>query len=78
MNRRVFVMAFQIHASSFVFLLIYLDFEFLLRFLRIKKYSQVVARQSLVNFMANITDVPEWLSNLDPADIKLQEILRLG
>lgn len=54
------------------------DFEFLLRFLRARKYSQVGARQTLENYLSNFTDVPEWFANVDPAEPKIQELLKLG
>ena len=57
---------------------LFTDFEFLLRFLRVKKYSQMAARESLENFITNIEEIPEWLGDLDPADEKLQDVLRLG
>lgn len=54
------------------------DFEFLLRFLRVRKFSQIGARLSLENFLTSQTLVPEWFTYVDPADAKLQELLRLG
>lgn len=54
------------------------DFEFLLRFLRVRKYSQVGARQTLENFMGNFTNNPDWFANVDPAESKVQELLKLG
>lgn len=54
------------------------DIEFLLRFLRARKYSQVGARETLENYLSNITDVPDWFANVDPAETKVQELLKLG
>lgn len=54
------------------------DFEFLLRFLRVRKYSQLSAREALVNFWTNRTKTPEWFSNVDPADPDIQRMIRTG
>lgn len=54
------------------------DCEFLLRFLRARKYSQIGARETLENYLSNITNVPEWFANVDPAETKIQELLRMG
>lgn len=54
------------------------DFEFLLRFIRVRKYSQLGARETLENYWTNRTKIPEWFSNVDPADEKIQKVLRLG
>lgn len=54
------------------------DFEFLLRFLRTRKYSQLSAREALVNYWTNRTKSPEWFNNVDPADPEIQNHLRSG
>ena len=54
------------------------DFKFLLRFLRVRKYSQVGARLSLEKYMTNITQLPEWFTDVDPADPKIQSVLSSG
>ena len=54
------------------------DFEFLLRFLRARKYSQIGARETLENYLSNFAKVPEWFANVDPGEQKIQELLRLG
>lgn len=54
------------------------DFEFLLRFLRARKFSQVGARQTLENYLANITNVPQWFADVDPAEAKVQDLLKSG
>lgn len=54
------------------------DFEFLLRFLRARKFSQLLARETLENYWTVKTTVPEWFRNVDPADKTIQEILRTG
>ena len=59
-------------------ILFYSDIEFLLRFLRARKYSQIGARETLENYLSNFAKVPEWFANVDPAEKKIQELLRLG
>ncbi|XP_060581886.1 alpha-tocopherol transfer protein-like isoform X1 [Ruditapes philippinarum] len=54
------------------------DFEFLLRFIRVRKYSQLGARETLENYWTNRTNVPEWFKNVDPADEKIHKVLRTG
>ena len=54
------------------------DFEFLLRFIRVRKYSQLGARETLENYWTNRTNVPEWFKNVDTADEKIHDVLRSG
>ncbi|XP_045166162.2 retinaldehyde-binding protein 1-like isoform X2 [Mercenaria mercenaria] len=54
------------------------DFEFLLRFIRTRKYSQLGARETLENYWTNRTNVPEWFENVDPADEKICKMIRTG
>ena len=52
------------------------EFSFLLRFLRARKFSQLLAKETLENYWTVKTKYPEWFTDLDPADEKLQEIMR--
>ncbi|XP_053385624.1 alpha-tocopherol transfer protein-like [Mercenaria mercenaria] len=54
------------------------DFAFLLRFLRVRKFSQLGARETLENYWKGRTNIPEWFRNVDPADEILQEIFKTG
>jgi len=58
------------------------DDAFLLRFLRVAKFSQLRAQQVLENFctVRSIEEkgAPEWFGNLDPTSEKIQDILDLG
>lgn len=54
------------------------DFEFLLRFIRVRKYSQLAARESLENYWTNRTKTPAFFHDVDPADPEIQRIIRLG
>lgn len=54
------------------------DFGFLLRFLRVRKFSQLEARKTLENYWTCKTLTPEWYRNVDPADKTIQEILKSG
>lgn len=54
------------------------SFEFLLRFLRARKFSQLEARKTLENYWTCKTNTPEWYRNVDPADEAMQEILKSG
>jgi len=59
-----------------------LDDEFLLRFLRSAKFSQLRAQEKLDNFWSVRSSptkgVPEWFSNLDPLDPEVSKLLDLG
>ncbi|XP_045204374.2 alpha-tocopherol transfer protein-like [Mercenaria mercenaria] len=50
--------------------------KFLLAFLRISKFSQLVARERLVNFLASFNDSVSYLNGYDPGDPKFLQILR--
>ena len=52
------------------------EFSFLLRFLRARKFSQLLAKETLENYWTVRTKYPEWFGDLDPADKTLQEIMR--
>lgn len=52
------------------------EFSFLLRFLRVRKHSQLLAKETLENYWTIKTKCPEWFANLDPADETLQELMR--
>ncbi|XP_045166171.2 retinaldehyde-binding protein 1-like [Mercenaria mercenaria] len=54
------------------------DFQFLLRFIRVRKYSQLGARETLENYWTNRTKIMEWFKNVDPADDKIKKVLRTG
>ncbi|XP_045179350.2 alpha-tocopherol transfer protein-like [Mercenaria mercenaria] len=54
------------------------DFAFLLRFLRVRKFSQLGARETLENYWKGRTNSPEWFRDADPADELTQEILKTG
>ena len=49
------------------------DFEFLLRFLRVRKFSQLGARETLENYWTCKAKSPEWFQNMDPADENVQK-----
>ena len=52
------------------------EFSFLLRFLRVRKHSQLLAKETLENYWTIKTKCPEWFANIDPADKTLQELMR--
>lgn len=52
------------------------DTKFLLAFLRISKFSQLTARERLVNFLASFNDSVSYLNGHDPGDPKFLKILR--
>lgn len=54
------------------------DFEFLLRFIRARKFSQLGARQTLENYWTCKSKTPEWYKDLDPTDPTIVEILKTG
>lgn len=54
------------------------EFSFLLRFLRARKFSQLLARDQLENYWTFKTKCPNWFGGLDPANKKLQEFIRRG
>ncbi|KAL4235165.1 hypothetical protein ACF0H5_006803 [Mactra antiquata] len=54
------------------------DFEFLLRFLRVRKFSQLEARKSLENYWTSKTLHPKWFLNVDPADEGVLAFLKSG
>ncbi|XP_045191877.1 alpha-tocopherol transfer protein-like isoform X1 [Mercenaria mercenaria] len=54
------------------------DFQFLLRFLRARKYSQLGARETLENYWTVRTKFPDWCKNVDPGEEVLQEIIKSG
>jgi len=58
------------------------DDAFLLRFLRVAKFSQLRAQEVLENFctVRSIEEkgAPEWFKDLDPSTDKMQEMLDLG
>ncbi|XP_045166172.2 retinaldehyde-binding protein 1-like isoform X2 [Mercenaria mercenaria] len=54
------------------------DFDFLLRFIRVRKYSQLGARETLENYWTNKSKFPEWFKHIDPADKKIQEVIKSG
>lgn len=58
------------------------DDGFLLRFLRVAKFSQIVAQQRIDNFWtvrsSPTKGVPEWFSNMDPLDQKMQTFFDSG
>lgn len=58
------------------------DDEFLLRFLRVAKFSQLKAQERIENFWTVRTSptngIPEWFSGLDPLLEKNQKLLDMG
>lgn len=54
------------------------DEEFLLRFLRQKKYSIPMAQQTLLKYLSLRSYYPEIFKNLDCKDLKLQDIISNG
>lgn len=52
------------------------EFSFLLRFLRARKHSQLLAKETLENYWTIKTKCPEWFANIDPAEPVLQELMR--
>ncbi|KAL4230784.1 hypothetical protein ACF0H5_011159 [Mactra antiquata] len=53
-----------------------IDTKFLLSFLRISKFSQLTARERLINFLASFNDSVSYLNGYDPGDPKFLNILR--
>ncbi|KAL4235050.1 Tyrosine-protein phosphatase non-receptor type 9 [Mactra antiquata] len=54
------------------------DFEFLLRFLRTKKFSQLEARKSFENYWTCKTQTPAWYRDVDPSDPIIMDIMKTG
>ncbi|KAK3579210.1 hypothetical protein CHS0354_022755 [Potamilus streckersoni] len=54
------------------------DDKYLLSFLRARKFSQLGARELLENYWTVRTKISEWYSDVDPADNKVQDIIRKG
>ena len=58
------------------------DDVFLLRFLRVAKFSQLRAQELVDNYWTARSSkekgVPEWFQGLDPEDPTISEILDLG
>lgn len=52
------------------------ELSFLLRFLRARKHSQLLAKETLENYWTIKTKCPEWFADIDPADKTLQELMR--
>lgn len=53
-------------------------FDFLLRFIRARKFSQLGARQTLENYWTCKAKTPEWYKGIDPTDPTLVEIMKTG
>lgn len=54
------------------------DFKFLLRFMRVRKFSQLTARQTIEKYWTGRTNTPEWFLNLDTADPEVHRLIRTG
>lgn len=54
------------------------DSHFLLSFLRMRKFSQAMARKSLVKYWQARTDYPQWFSNVDTQEEAIQNVLDNG
>jgi hypothetical protein len=54
------------------------DTWFLVKFLRIKKYSQLEARNALERYWKVRTSIPEWFANKDPRDKQIQDVIEKG
>lgn len=54
------------------------DIEFLLRFLRVRKFTQLEARKTLEHYWTARTQSPEWFKDIDSCDPDLQEIIGTG
>ncbi len=54
------------------------DSGFLLRFLRVGKFSQLEALRRLERYLTLFTTAPGWVRDLDPSDPKFLEILDTG
>ena len=67
---------------QFVYDHFFLDDAFLLRYLRMAKFSQLRAQEVLDNYWTARTvpgkGAPEWFSNMDPADPENQAIFDLA
>lgn len=55
-----------------------LDIQFLLRFLRVRKFTQLTARKTLENFWSARTKYPAWFSDIDTCEPDIQEIIGTG
>ena len=56
--------------------MLFADFGFLLRFLRVRKFSQLAARETLENYWTIKMKRPDWHKDIDPCEPDMQEILR--
>ena len=54
------------------------DFAFLLRFVRGKKYSQLLAREQIASYWIARSKSPELFQNIDPFDKTIIEVLKSG
>ncbi|XP_064611513.1 alpha-tocopherol transfer protein-like [Liolophura sinensis] len=55
-----------------------MDAVFLLSFLRMRKFSQVFARQAIDHYWTTRTKYPDWLANIDTHDPAIQKVLENG
>lgn len=55
-----------------------LDTGFLLRYLRVRKFTQLAARKTLENYWTARSKSPEWFKDIDMYDPELQEIIASG
>lgn len=63
----------------FVFIISFFsDAQFLLRFLRTKKYSLPLAQEMLERYLAIRQLYPDWFKKLDVDDPKMLELIDLG
>lgn len=71
-------MLIAIKSFNFNSIHLFSDDNFLLRFLRTKKYSNIDAFQMMENFLIAIQTHTEWFENLTYDDVKLKELYDSG
>jgi len=54
------------------------DTKFLLRFLRVGKFSQLQARERLENYLKCFSKMPDWLRNIDTHDPQILKVVDTG
>ena len=61
-------------------ILIYIlsDSLFLLRFLRVGKFSQLRAREMIENYLTAMNTHPEWFKHIDPTSPRIRAFLKTG
>ena len=74
----LFSLLLKVLSFIWYFLLLPLETEFLLRFLRVSKFSQLEALSRLEKYLDLFNLMPDWLRDIDMMDPKVQEFFDEG